>query len=56
MEGAFAKVTALGIEEDTRALEVRLRAAGVASVSVPADRLTLGMLRGWMELKAKRGG
>ncbi len=50
---AFAKVTAMGIEEDTRALELRLRAAGVTSVSVPADRLTLGMLRGWMELKAR---
>ncbi len=56
VEAAFAKVTAMGIEEETRALEVRLRAAGVASVTVPADRLTLGMLRGWMELKARRGG
>ncbi|MDP2308119.1 MAG: DUF58 domain-containing protein [Pseudomonadota bacterium] len=54
--GAFAKVTAMGIEEDIRALEVRLRGAGVATVTTPADRLTLGMLRGWMELKAKRGG
>lgn len=51
--GAFCKVTAVGIEEDTRALELRLRAGGVASVTVPADRLTLGMLRGWMELKAR---
>jgi uncharacterized protein (DUF58 family) len=56
IEAAFAKATALSIEEDTQALEVRLRGAGVASVTVPADRLTLGMLRGWMELKARRGG
>lgn len=54
--GAFAKVTAMQIEEDTRALEVRLRGAGVATVTTAADRLTLGMLRGWMELKARRGG
>ena len=50
---AFAQVTALGIEEGTRALELRLRAVGVASVSVPADRLTLGMLRSWMELTGR---
>lgn len=54
--GAFAKVTAMGIEEDIRTLEVRLRGAGVATVTTPADKLTLGMLRGWMELKARRGG
>ena len=54
--GAFAKVTAMSIEEDIRGLEVRLRGAGVATVTAPADRLTLGMLRGWMELKARRGG
>jgi uncharacterized protein (DUF58 family) len=53
---AFAKVTAMSIEEDIRRLEVRLRGAGVATVTASADRLTLGMLRGWMELKARRGG
>lgn len=53
---AYAKVTAMGIEEDTRALEARLRGGGVATVTTPADRLTLGMLKGWMELKARRGG
>lgn len=50
---AFAQVTALGIEEGTRSLELRLRAVGVASVSVPADRLTLGMLRSWMEMTGR---
>jgi uncharacterized protein (DUF58 family) len=53
---AFAKTTALGIEDDTRALELRLRAAGVSTVTTPADRLTLGMLKGWMELKGRQGG
>ncbi len=55
-EAAFAKVTAMGIEEEIRTLEARLRAAGVAGITVSADKLTLGMLRGWMELKARRGG
>lgn len=56
IEAAFSKATALGIEEETRALELRLRAAGVATVTTPADRLTLSALRGWMDLRARRGG
>lgn len=54
LEGAYVKTTAMGLQEANTALATRLRARGVDTLSAPADRLAVGMLQRYLDLKARR--
>jgi len=50
-EEAFAKVSAMGLVDQNKALSHRLRAAGVRVVSRPASGLALGMLGAYLDAR-----
>lgn len=52
--GAYAKVSALRILEANEGLYARLRQQKVAVLPTRADRLTIGVLQAWLDLKARR--
>lgn len=55
VEGAFALVSALGLQQANRALATRLGAEGIDVLSVPAAGLALGLVRRYLEIKERRG-
>jgi uncharacterized protein (DUF58 family) len=54
LRGSYAKTTAMGMLAANRELETRLRGAGVDTVSLPASRLAVGAIQGYLDAKARR--
>lgn len=54
VEGAYAKVSAMSMARADRALTARLRGAGVEALSVSADRIAVGMIQKYLDLKARQ--
>ncbi|MFZ5476610.1 MAG: DUF58 domain-containing protein [Myxococcota bacterium] len=51
--GAYAKVSALAVDEANEGLYARLRQKKVEVVPAPADRLTVGVLQAFLDLKSR---
>ena len=52
--GAYAKGSAMRLVEANASLAVHLRAAGIDTLGLPADKLAFGVLQRFLELKARR--
>lgn len=51
---SFAKASALALVAANRELSTRLRGHGIEVVSVPASRLGIGVIQGYLDFKARR--
>ncbi len=51
--GAFAKVSAMSLQESNRHLSARLQAHGVQHLPVSADELTVGLVQRYLDLKRR---
>jgi len=54
LEGAYAKVSAMSMARADRALGARLRGAGVDVLPVSADRIAVGMIQKYLDLKSRQ--
>ena len=54
LEGAYAKVSAMGMARADRILGARLRGAGVDVLPVSADRIAVGMIQKYLDLKSRQ--
>ncbi len=55
VEGAYAKVSAMSLFQENRALTARLRGAGVDVLPVDASKIAMGMIQKYLDVKARQG-